>query len=249
MLRVEGLSVAYDRLVVVHDVNLELNPGEIVGLVGPNAAGKTTTLMALAGALRPRAGRVILDGAEVTGRRPEELVRAGITLVPEGRRVSAGLSVDENLQLGAISRRADAGLREEIDATYERFPALADYRDLNAASLSGGEQQQLAIARALMAQPRLLLVDEASLGLSPVAIEAVFEILAKLRAVGRGVLVVEHDVERVISVADRVYALVEGNSIYMGEAAGIDPDEFEALYLGARGDAGRPVASGTGARP
>ena len=245
-LRVEGLSVAYDRLVVVHDVGLEVDAGEIVGLVGPNAAGKTTSLMAIAGALRPRAGTVSFEGVDVTARKPEELVREGISLVPEGRRVLAGLSVDENLQLGAISRPADALLRAEIDGMYERFPALAEYRDLAAGSLSGGEQQQLAIARALMARPRLLMVDEASLGLSPVAVEAVFEILAGLRAEGTSVLVVEHDVERILRVADRVYALVEGNSRYMGESAGIDPREFEALYLGSR--AAARGAAGAGAR-
>lgn len=246
MLRVESLSVSYGRLVVVHDVGFRVEGGEVVGLVGPNAAGKTTTLMAVAGALPARAGSVTLDGEDIGSRRPEDRVKAGLCLVPEGRRVLAALSVDENLQLGAISRPANSALRREIDEMYERFPAIAAHRHSAAGSLSGGEQQQLAIARALMARPRVLMIDEASLGLSPVAVEAVYEILGELRTEGTAILIVEHDLERIAAIADRVYGIAEGTSLELGPAATIDPAQVEALYLGERSDA-KPIGSEAGA--
>jgi branched-chain amino acid transport system ATP-binding protein len=234
LLRVDGLAVSYGDLRVVHEVSMEVREGEIVGLVGPNAAGKTTTLMAVAGALRPDCGGVALGDRDLTGLAPEEVVRAGIAVVPEGRRILGGLTVEDNLRLGGISRPAGPALEAEIERAFERFPRIAKHRKAKAGNLSGGEQQLLAIARALMASPRLLLVDEASLGLSPIAVEAVFEALLEFRSAERAVVVVEHDVERVSAIADRVYAISEGRGRYLGARGEIDRDDIEAIYLGRR---------------
>lgn len=234
LLRVDDLAVSHGNLRVVHDVSLNVGEGEIVGLVGPNAAGKTTTLMAIAGSLTPDRGSVSLLGCDLTGLAPEEVVRAGIAVVPEGRRILGSLSVEDNLRLGGISRPTGPELEADIERSFKRFPRIAEHRKAKAGNLSGGEQQLLAIARALMASPRLLLVDEASLGLSPVAVEAVFEALLELRSEGRAVVVVEHDVERVAAIADRVYAISEGKGRYLGASGEIDRDDIEAIYLGRR---------------
>lgn len=234
LLQVERLAVSYGPLRVVHDVSLEVNEGEVVGLIGPNAAGKTTSLFAIAGALKPDHGRVSLDGRDITGRSPEDIVRAGLAVVPEGRRILGSLTVEENLRLGGISRPQSQELRDEIEHAFERFPRIADHRNSKAGHLSGGEQQLLAIARALMSRPRLLLVDEASLGLSPIAVEAVFAALLEFRSADRAVVVVEHDVERISTIADRVYALSEGHSRYLGARGEIDHEDIEAIYLGRR---------------
>jgi branched-chain amino acid transport system ATP-binding protein len=234
LLRVDDLAVSYGDLRVVHGVSIEVGEGEIVGLVGPNAAGKTTTLMAIAGALAPDRGSVALGDRDLTGLAPEDVVRAGIAVVPEGRRILGSLTVEDNLRLGGISRPAGPVLEAEIERSFERFPRIAKHRKAKAGNLSGGEQQLLAIARALMAAPRLLLVDEASLGLSPIAVEAVFEALLELRSEGRAVVVVEHDVERVAAIADRVYAISEGRGRYLGARGEIDREDIEAIYLGRR---------------
>jgi branched-chain amino acid transport system ATP-binding protein len=239
LLSVNDLEIFYDRLRAVDGVSFDVDEGEVVGLVGPNGAGKTTTLLASAGALKPRRGKIIFDGIPVVPNRPEDAVRRGIALVPEGRRVFGSLTVEENLRAGAISRRRGADLERDLDQFYGRFPVLASYRDAKAGQLSGGEQQLLAIARALMSRPRLLLVDEASLGLSPQAIQLVFEILLELREEGRSIVVVEHDAERVISIADRIYAVVEGKSHLVGSGAEARISDFEAIYLGQRAAAER----------
>jgi len=245
LLSVDGLAVSYGDLRVVHDVTIDVEEGEIVGLVGPNAAGKTTTLLAIAGALRPDHGSVSLDGRDITGLSPEDVVQAGIAVVPEGRRILGSLTVEENLRLGGISRPKGDGLEGEIEHAFERFPRIAELRKGKAGNLSGGEQQLLAIARALMARPRLLLVDEASLGLSPIAVEAVFEALLEFRSAERSVVVVEHDVERVAAIADRVYAVTEGNGRYLGIRGEIDRDDIEAIYLGARPEVEAASLGGT----
>ncbi|HEY1689104.1 MAG TPA: ABC transporter ATP-binding protein [Solirubrobacteraceae bacterium] len=234
LLQVEQLAVSYGALRVVHEVSLEVSEGEIVGLIGPNAAGKTTSLFAIAGALKPDQGRVTLDGKDITGRSPEDIVRAGLAVVPEGRRILSSLTVEENLRLGGISRTKTQELHEEIEHAFERFPRIAEHRHSKAGHLSGGEQQLLAIARALMAKPRLLLVDEASLGLSPIAVEAVFAALLEFRSADRAVVVVEHDVERISTIADRIYAVSEGRSRYLGARGEIDREDIEAIYLGRR---------------
>jgi len=249
LLQVDGLAVSYGDLRVVHEVSMEVGEGEIVGLVGPNAAGKTTTLLAIAGALKPDHGSVSLAGCDVTGLAPEEVVRAGIAAVPEGRRILGSLTVEDNLRLGGISRPAGPALEDEIERAFGRFPAIAKHRKAKAGNLSGGEQQLLAIARALMAQPRLLLVDEASLGLSPAAVEAVFAALLEFRSAERAVVVVEHDVERISAIADRVYAIGEGNGRYLGARGEIDRDDIEAIYLGRRPEVETATATALGGRP
>ena len=246
LLQVDGLAVSYGALEVVHDVSMEIEAGEIVGLIGPNAAGKTTTLMAIAGGLKPARGSIRLDGREIAGLAPEEVVRAGISVVPEGRRILGGLTVEENLRLGGISRPGGAALEEQIEAAFERFPRIAGHRRSKAGNLSGGEQQLLAIARALMAQPRVLLVNEASLGLSPIAVEAVFEALLEFRSSERAVVLVEHDVERISAIADRVYAVSEGHGRYLGVRGEIDHDDIEAIYLGRRPEVEAAAALGGG---
>jgi branched-chain amino acid transport system ATP-binding protein len=247
LLQVNGLAVSYGALRVVHDVTMDVEEGEIVGLIGPNAAGKTTTLLAIAGGLKSDQGSVSLDGQDITALAPEDVVRAGIAMVPEGRRILGSLTVEENLRLGGISRPRGSGLEEEIEQAFEHFPRIAAHRKAKAGNLSGGEQQLLAIARALMARPRLLLVDEASLGLSPIAVEAVFEALLEFRSADRAVVVVEHDVERIATIADRVYALSEGNGRYLGARGEIDRDDIEAIYLGRRPEVEAASTLGGGA--
>jgi branched-chain amino acid transport system ATP-binding protein len=247
LLQVNGLSVSYGALQAVHEVTMHVEAGEIAGLIGPNAAGKTTTLLAIAGALKPARGSVSLGGRDITALAPEDVVRAGLAMVPEGRRILGSLTVEENLRLGGISRPRGSGLEEEIEQAFEHFPRIAGHRREKAGNLSGGEQQLLAIARALMARPRLLLVDEASLGLSPIAVEAVFEALLEFRSADRAVVVVEHDVERISTIADRVYALSEGNGRYLGARGEIDHADIEAIYLGRRPEVEAASALGGGA--
>lgn len=234
LLSVRNLEVHYDRLRAVEDVSFDVAEGEIVALVGPNGAGKSTTLLTIAGALKPSRGEIIFANEVVTAQHPEQAVQRGISLMPEGRRIFGSLTVEENLRVGAIGRRQDATLRADLEARLEQFPILHTYRRQKASQLSGGEQQQLAIARALMARPKLLLVDEASLGLSPIVVELVYEILLQLREDGKGIVLVEHEAERVLSVADRVYAIVEGKSHDLGARGEAELADLEVVYLGTR---------------
>ncbi len=233
LLSVAGLGVRYGAILAVRDVGLTVDAGEIVALLGANGAGKTTTLSAIVGLVPANAGTVTFDGRAMGGLGTELIVRAGMTLVPEGRRVFPSLSVDENLTLGAASRgdrAATASARQEM---FELFPILAERRGQLAGTLSGGQQQQLAIARALMSGPRLLLLDEPSLGLAPQVVDDIFDLIARLRESGLTILLVEQNVAMALDVADRAYVLASGEIVMEGTAAELKAsEEIERAYLG-----------------
>ena len=209
MLAVEALTARYGAVVALHDVSVVVGAGELVALVGPNGAGKTTLLNTVAGLVRPAAGRVRLDGVDVTGAEPARLVRAGLALVPEHRRIFRDLTVGENLQLAGVTA-SKADRRRRLDEARQRFPVLADRWATAAGYLSGGEAQQLAVARALMSDPRIVLLDEPTLGLAPLMVDVVFDLLADLRRRGRTVFVVEQNARRALEIADRGYLLRTG---------------------------------------
>jgi branched-chain amino acid transport system ATP-binding protein len=236
MLRIENLEVHYGRIVALRGISLEVNAGEIVGLVGPNGAGKSTSLMATMGVVRPTRGTITLDGRPLVGLSPERIVRQGLALVPEGRRILATLTVAENLRLGATARRDRDAVRADTDAVYDRFPILKSYADSPAGKLSGGEQQQLAIARALVARPRLLLLDEPSLGLAPLMVNLVFRVLQQLREEGATIFLVEQNAKRTVELADRTYVLRTGAIDFHGTREELlATADFEAAYLGVEG--------------
>ena len=212
MLTVSGVSAGYGRVPVLHEVALSVGPGEVVALLGANGAGKTTLLRVIAGELRPSAGSVDFAGQELVGRRPEQVVAAGIGLVPEGRRMFAGLTLRENLLLGGYCRRK-ADLAPDLDRIFGLFPRLEQRADQAAGRLSGGEQQMAAIGRALMARPRLLMIDELSQGLAPTVVDDLIDLLPALAGEGTGILLVEQDVESALAVAARGYVLELGSIV------------------------------------
>ena len=232
ILRVDSLSVAYGAVSAVRDVSLEVGRGEIVGLIGPNGAGKSTTLHAIMGLVRTTGGSVTLAGRPLTGRRPEQVARAGVALVPEGRRIYADLSVDENLRLGFAGRRERAGEKEDLEAVFELFPIVREFRRRQAGALSGGQQQQLAIARALVARPDVLLLDEPSLGLSPTMVDVVFGALEQVRERGLAVLLVEQRAQRTVALADRTHVLGSGElRVTLSPSDAGDTERMIAAYL------------------
>jgi branched-chain amino acid transport system ATP-binding protein len=237
VLRIENLEVQYGRIVALRGMSLEVNEGEIVGLVGPNGAGKSTSLMATMGMVRVARGAITLDGRSLVGLSPERIVRLGLSLVPEGRRILSTLTVAENLRLGATVRKDRAAVKADTDGVYERFPILKSYADSPAGRLSGGEQQQLAIARALVARPRLLLLDEPSLGLAPLMVDLVFRVLQQLRDEGSTIFLVEQNAKRTVELADRTYVLRTGTVDFHGTREELLAEaDFEAAYLGTKED-------------
>jgi branched-chain amino acid transport system ATP-binding protein len=224
LLTVDALTTNYGSITALRDVTLHVAPGEVVGLVGPNGAGKTTLVGTLAGLLSPVRGGVRFDGADMTGRSPDTLLRRGLALVPEHRRLFPDLTVSENLRIGGftVPRGDRAAL---IDEMVELFPVLGLKMSTSAGYLSGGEAQQLAIARALMARPRLLMMDEPSLGLAPVLVDVVFDLIARLRERGRTLLVVEQNATRMLGVADRAYVLRSGSIVASGTGQELLTDE------------------------
>jgi branched-chain amino acid transport system ATP-binding protein len=235
MLRIEDLSVHYGRIKAVRDLTLRVDTGEIVALLGPNGAGKSTTLNAVAGALRAAAGRIRLDDVDVTGASAPRMVQRGVTLVPEGRRIFATLTVAENLAIGGTAQRDRRQLAADIDRQLERFPVLRRYYHSPADRLSGGEQQQLAVARALVARPRLLLLDEPSLGLAPKLVDVIFSTVEELRRDdGLTILIVEQNASRAVELADRCYVLRGGELIAEAGRGELQPDQLGALYLADR---------------
>ena len=233
LLAIKDLIVRYGEIEAVHGVTLDVDEGQVVTLLGSNGAGKSTTLRAISGLIAPAAGEILYDGKSIAGHSPEAVVRLGISHVPEGRRVFPGLSVRENIMLGASNRRGGAGaLGREADEMFELFPDIRPFRDALGWTLSGGQQQMVAVARGLMAKPRLLLLDEPSLGLAPVIVQAVFRIISEIRR-NTTVLLVEQNARMGLSVADHGYVLETGRIVLGGK-----PDELwgneaiAAAYLG-----------------
>jgi branched-chain amino acid transport system ATP-binding protein len=232
MLRVDDLTVRYGAITALRGVSLTVNAGEVVALVGANGAGKSTLVNTIAGILRPSAGQVTFRGGGIGGSAPEEIVRLGIALVPESRRIFPTLSVGDNLRLGAIIRR-DAEIRADIERMCARFPILGKRFTQPGGTLSGGEQQQLAIARALMSRPALLMLDEPSLGLAPVLVDEIFALIGGLRETGVTILIIEQHVERTLRIADRAYVLSSGQIETEGDADYIrEQVDIESAYLG-----------------
>ena len=234
LLAIKDLVVRYGEIEAVHGVTLDVEEGQVVTLLGSNGAGKSTTLRAISGLIAPAAGDILFEGKSIAGYSPDAVVRMGISHVPEGRRVFPGLSVRENIMLGASNRRGGAGiLGREADQMFELFPDIRPFRDALGWTLSGGQQQMVAVARGLMAKPRLLLLDEPSLGLAPVIVQAVFRIISEIRRRGTTVLLVEQNARMGLSVADYGYVLESGRL-----ALGGKPDELwgneaiRAAYLG-----------------
>lgn len=238
LLSIEDLSAGYGHVTVLRGVTLDVAAGEIVTLIGANGAGKSTLLRSVAGLLHTSTGRVVLAGIDVTNLAPEKLVRRGLALVPEGRMLFGPMTVEENLQLGAHTRPArDPGVKEDLERVRALFPVLWERRSQAAATLSGGEQQMLAVGRALMSRPRALLLDEPSLGLAPKVIAAIFDVLSALRADGLAILLVEQDARVALKHADRGYVMRTGEIALSGSAAELlNDDEVRHIYLGARHD-------------
>jgi len=232
MLSVNGLNAGYGKIEVLHDVTLTVEQGQIVTLIGANGAGKTTLLKTISGLIRPSAGKITFED-EVIGRLPAHKVASlGISHVPEGRAILKRMTVIDNLRMGAYVRR-DREIDDDIAAVFERFPALSERRDQLAATLSGGEQQMLAIGRALVARPRLLLLDEPSLGLAPKFITLIFQTLRKLVSEGKTILLVEQNARKALQVADRGYVMERGRIVLSGSGQGLlNMPEVQQTYLG-----------------
>lgn len=233
-LLIENMHVSYGDSHILHGISLDLREGEVVTLLGPNGAGKTTTLRGLSGLTKAR-GKVAYGDLDLLGMKPEAILRAGISLVPEGRGTFASMTTEENLQLGGISRRADSALEADLRRMYNYFPVLEERKSQQAGMLSGGEQQMLAVARALMSRPKLLLLDEPSFGLAPRIIEQLFEILKSIRETeGISMLIVEQNAALVMEFADRAYVLEAGEIVLSGTAQEMKNNEAVLKsYLGS----------------
>ena len=239
LLSLDGLVVRYGEIEALHGVSLAIDSGEVVTLLGANGAGKSTTLRTISGLLKPAAGSVMFDGKSIAGLAPEAIVGLGIAHVPEGRRLFPGLTARENIMLGASNRGriANAQLVRESDEMFDLFPDIRPLADALCWTLSGGQQQMVAVARGLMAKPRLLLLDEPSLGLAPVIVQKVFAIIGEIRRRGTTVLLVEQNARMALSVADRGYVLETGRMAVSGSPAQLwSNDEVRAAYLGGRID-------------
>lgn len=233
LLEVEGLICKYGAAVALKGVTCGVAEGEIVALVGANGAGKTTLLRTLSGLMRPAGGHINFEGQRIDGRKPHEILKLGVAHVPEGRLVIASMSVLDNLKMGAYLRRDFRQIQADIEKMYEHFPVLKDRRNQNAGSLSGGEQQMLAVARALMSSPRLVLMDEPSMGLSPKLVETVREIVVSMHERGLSILLVEQNAVMALSIADRAYVLEVGKIALEGDAKSVALDEgVKKAYLG-----------------
>ena len=232
-LTVDGLNVFYGDVQVLFDIAIGVNDGEIVSIVGANAAGKSTLLRSLSGLLKKVSGSMVFKGEELIGKPPYEIVQHGITHIPEGRRIFPLMSVQENLELGAYSQRSQAKMGELLRGVYEFFPDLSDHKNQLAGSLSGGEQQMLAIARGLMARPTLLTVDEPSLGLAPMLVEKTFKIIEKINKEKVTILLVEQNVFRALTMSDRAYVIENGRITLKGEGSDLLKDEhLKKAYMG-----------------
>ena len=233
MLKVENINVYYGAIHALKGISVEVKEGEIVTLIGANGAGKSTILRTISGLLRTKTGNVLFEGNSVAAMAPEEIVKKGISQVPEGRRIFANMSVEENLELGAYIRSDKPGIRKDIDKVFERFPRLGERRKQIAGTLSGGEQQMLAIGRGLMSQPRLLLLDEPSMGLAPLLVKEIFSIIKEINASGTTILLVEQNANMALSIAHQAYVLETGRIMLSGSANELmESEEVRKAYLG-----------------
>jgi branched-chain amino acid transport system ATP-binding protein len=233
MLSVKNLKIRYGNIEALHGISFEVKKGEIITLIGANGAGKTTTLHGVSGIVKKSSGSISFDGADITNTASHRIVSLGLAQVPEGRRIFANLSVKDNLEMGAYSRR-DGGLKDDLEMAYGLFPRLKERMKQFAGTLSGGEQQMLAMARSLMARPSLLLLDEPSMGLAPILVDEIFAIIKRINAAGTTILLVEQNAYQALSIANRAYVLETGLIIKSGQACDLitDPSIREA-YLGA----------------
>ncbi len=236
MLEVQDLNVYYGAIHALKGISFHLEKGEIVALIGANGAGKSTTLNTISGILKPRVGNIHFEGEDITPTQAEQIVRKGVIQVPEGRKIFSTLTVMENLEMGAYTQKDKQVIQKSVQAVFERFPRLSERRNQLGGTLSGGEQQMLAIARALMSQPKLLLMDEPSMGLSPLLVEQIFNIIRDINAQGTSILLVEQNAQMALSIADRGYVLETGNVVLEGEAQAMLQNEMVIeAYLGGHG--------------
>ncbi|WPZ20142.1 ABC transporter ATP-binding protein [Geobacillus subterraneus] len=233
MLKVDQIDVFYGNIHALKGVSLEVNRGEIVTLIGANGAGKTTLLKTISGLLKPKNGDIVYEGASIAGKAAQMIVKQGISHVPEGRRVFANMTVEENLELGAFLRKDKAGIQQDFAKVFELFPRLEERRKQLAGTLSGGEQQMLAIGRALMARPKLLLLDEPSMGLAPLLVKTIFRIIEEINESGTTILLVEQNAHMALSIADRAYVIESGRVVLSGTASELQASEqVKQAYLG-----------------
>ena len=233
MLRVENLAVNYGMINAVRGVNFEVNQGEIVSLIGANGAGKSTILRTISGLIKPASGTLTYEGQNITKTNAQKIVQLGISHVPEGRHVFKGLSVLENLEMGAFLRKDRSNIEADIQAVYDRFPVLGERQKQDASTLSGGEQQMLAMGRALMSKPKLLLLDEPSMGLAPIFIQEIFNIIQQIQAQGTTVLLIEQNAKMALSIASRGYVLETGKIVLSGTGQELlESDAVQKAYLG-----------------
>jgi branched-chain amino acid transport system ATP-binding protein len=233
MLSVKDMNVYYGNIQALKGVSLTINQGEIVTLIGANGAGKSTILKTISGLLKPKQGDITFEGESISGKVAQAIVKKGISHVPEGRRVFANMSVEENLELGAYLRKDKAGIRDDFEKVYNLFPRLLERRKQMAGTLSGGEQQMLAMGRALMARPRLLLLDEPSMGLAPLLVKTIFNIIEEINQSGTTVLLVEQNANMALSIADRAYVIETGKIVLSGTADELHAsDQVKMAYLG-----------------
>jgi branched-chain amino acid transport system ATP-binding protein len=233
VLTIKEIDVYYKAIHAIKNLSLEVEQGSIVTLIGANGAGKSTTLKTISGLLRPKNGTILFKGNMITNMRPEKIVALGLSHVPEGRRVFQTMSVMENLEMGAYLRKDKKGIQSDMEAVFTRFPRLKERRKQTAGTLSGGEQQMLAIGRALMAKPELLLMDEPSMGLSPLLVKEIFEIIKDINARGTTILLVEQNAHMALSIADKAYVIETGEIVLQGPAKQLmKSEEVKKAYLG-----------------
>ncbi|MBO6284317.1 MAG: ABC transporter ATP-binding protein [Pseudobutyrivibrio sp.] len=233
MLKVENLVVNYGMIQALKGISFDVNEGEVIALIGANGAGKTTTLQTISGMLSPTSGKVLLEGTDITKIPGHKIVSMGLAHVPEGRRVFGGLTVLENLKMGAYTRSSKTEIAESFERIYASFPRLKERQNQLAGTLSGGEQQMLAMGRALMSKPRIVLMDEPSMGLSPIYVDEIFNIIEEISKAGTTVLLVEQNAKKALAIADRAYVLETGNIVLSGDAdALMNDDSIKKAYLG-----------------
>ena len=233
MLQVKDIDVYYGNIQALRGISLEVNEGEIVTLIGANGAGKSTLLKTISGLLKPKKGSIEYLGSNIDGKAAQSIVKAGISHVPEGRRVFANMTVEENLELGAYLRKDREGIKKDLEHVYELFPRLLERRKQLSGTLSGGEQQMLAMGRALMSKPKLIILDEPSMGLAPLMVKNIFNIIEMVNKEGVTVLLVEQNANMALSIADRAYVLETGSIVLAGTAKELqESEEVKAAYLG-----------------